>query len=154
MSALALSTDVPVDVDVDANANATIDTSSQSDNAVTAAPQSTDASAFAPTTDSPAPESTPSIESEAIMSEHTYQYTVKMTCGGCSSAIERALGKAQREGAGIDSFTVSLDTQSVDVKGSILQADLTARIAKTGKKAEEEVTEPLASVVPPSSGPY
>lgn len=78
-----------------------------------------------------------------------------MTCGGCSGAIERVLAKAQREGAstplpprplrklasslsrtgaGVDSYTVSLEAQSVDVNGTIAFDELTRRIEKTGKQ--------------------
>ncbi|KAI5123357.1 hypothetical protein M0805_001778 [Coniferiporia weirii] len=87
------------------------------------------------------PESAESVEvsePEPTMSENTYVYKVQMNCGGCSGAIERALGKAQNNGAGISSYTVSLENQTVEVKGGIAQADLTATIAKTGKKILEE----------------
>ena len=36
-------------------------------------------------------------------------------------------------GAGVEDFTVTLETQEVVVRGSIPFDDLTARIAKTGK---------------------
>ena len=57
-----------------------------------------------------------------------------MTCGGCSGAVTKALTKAQKDGAGIDNFSVDLPSQIVEVTGDISQADLTAKIAKTGKQ--------------------
>ncbi|KAH8116950.1 hypothetical protein DFH11DRAFT_1741821 [Phellopilus nigrolimitatus] len=83
------------------------------------------------------PQSNATPSNEVTMSEHVYKYKVKMTCGGCSGAIERVLAKAQREGAGVDSYTVSLDAQSVDVKGAIAFDELTRRIEKTGKQILE-----------------
>ena len=57
-----------------------------------------------------------------------------MTCGGCSGAVTRVLQRAQDKGEGVESFTVSLEDQSVEVHGPIEFDDLTNRIAKTGKK--------------------
>ncbi|TRM63679.1 hypothetical protein BD626DRAFT_495054 [Schizophyllum amplum] len=66
------------------------------------------------------------------MAEHTYKFDVKMTCGGCSSAITRVLEKAK--GNGVDDFTVTLDTQEVIVKGTMPYDDVLAKIKKTGKE--------------------
>lgn len=57
-----------------------------------------------------------------------------MTCGGCSGAITRVLTKAKDTGAGVNSFNVSLENQSVEVRGPIAFDDLTSKIEKTGKK--------------------
>ncbi|KAJ8589570.1 hypothetical protein M405DRAFT_817718 [Rhizopogon salebrosus TDB-379] len=65
--------------------------------------------------------------------EHKYQLNVKMSCGGCSGAVTRVLNKAQ-EGGSVSSFNVSLETQLVDVTGSIKEEDLVEKIKKTGKE--------------------
>lgn len=70
----------------------------------------------------------------ASMQSNTYKYKVQMTCGGCSGAVTRVLQRAQDKGEGVESFTVSLEDQSVVVHGPIEFEDLTNRIAKTGKK--------------------
>ncbi|EKM55585.1 uncharacterized protein PHACADRAFT_256312 [Phanerochaete carnosa HHB-10118-sp] len=70
------------------------------------------------------------------MSEHTYKFDVKMTCGGCSGAIERVLKKTE----GIDSFDVSLEKQEVIVKGSIEYDALLEKIKKTGKEVRSGQT--------------
>ncbi|OJA10569.1 hypothetical protein AZE42_03145 [Rhizopogon vesiculosus] len=66
-------------------------------------------------------------------SEHKYQLNVKMSCGGCSGAVTRVLNKAQQEGS-VSSFEVSLEKQLVDVRGSIKEEELVAKIKKTGKE--------------------
>ncbi|KAL1408306.1 Cytosolic copper metallochaperone [Vanrija albida] len=57
-----------------------------------------------------------------------YNYTVKMTCGGCSGAIDRVLKKNIEAPNG---YTVSLETQKT----------ITEKIAKTGKEiiSKEEI---------------
>ncbi|KAI0748210.1 copper chaperone taha [Daedaleopsis nitida] len=64
------------------------------------------------------------------MSEHTYKFNVKMTCGGCSGAVDRVLKKTE----GVSSYDISLEKQEVVVKGTIPYEDLHAKIAKTGKQ--------------------
>ncbi|KAL5529615.1 hypothetical protein ACEPAG_5600 [Sanghuangporus baumii] len=76
--------------------------------------------------------------SNSTMAEHFYRYKVQMTCGGCSGAVTRVLTKAKESGAGVNSFTVSLENQSVEVHGPIDFDNLTARIEKTGKKILEK----------------
>jgi len=66
--------------------------------------------------------------------EHTYKFDVKMTCGGCSGAVTRALKKAQDNGAGISSYDVILDKQEVIVKGTAPYDDVLGLISKTGKE--------------------
>ncbi|KAF8474515.1 hypothetical protein DFH94DRAFT_762895 [Russula ochroleuca] len=66
--------------------------------------------------------------------EQTYKFDVKMTCGGCSGAVTRALQKAQANGPGISSYDVNLDKQEVVVNGSIPYDDVLAVIKKTGKE--------------------
>ncbi|KAI0000181.1 hypothetical protein BJV74DRAFT_822078 [Russula compacta] len=66
--------------------------------------------------------------------EHTYKFDVKMTCGGCTGAVTRALDKAKTNGLGISSFEVKLETQEVQVNGTVPYDDVLAVIKKTGKE--------------------
>ncbi|KZS99836.1 copper ion chaperone, partial [Laetiporus sulphureus 93-53] len=61
---------------------------------------------------------------------HTYKFDVKMTCSGCSDAIEHALKKAQAD----DSYNVSLEKQEVIVKGSIPYDTLLEKTKKMDKE--------------------
>ncbi|KAI1616370.1 heavy metal-associated domain-containing protein [Exophiala viscosa] len=65
------------------------------------------------------------------MSEHHYKFNVKMTCGGCSGAVERVLKKLD----GVKEFNVSLDTQTADVTAvdSLSYEAVLEKIKKTGK---------------------
>ncbi|GAA5999479.1 hypothetical protein JCM5350_006657 [Sporobolomyces pararoseus] len=63
----------------------------------------------------------------------TYKFNVKMTCEGCSGAIDRVLKKTD----GINSYEVSLDTQEVIVRTrEISYEDVLAKIKKTGKEVK------------------
>ncbi|KAI0341559.1 copper chaperone taha [Trametopsis cervina] len=64
------------------------------------------------------------------MSEHKYKFDVKMTCSGCTGAVERVLKKAE----GVSSYDVSLERQEVLVTGSIPYDTLLEKIKKTGKE--------------------
>ncbi|GAA5820240.1 hypothetical protein JCM11251_005539 [Rhodosporidiobolus azoricus] len=64
------------------------------------------------------------------MADNTYKFNVKMTCSGCSGAVDRVLKKTE----GVSSHTISLDTQTVLVHASIPYDDVLARIKKTGKE--------------------
>ncbi|EJD54263.1 copper chaperone taha [Auricularia subglabra TFB-10046 SS5] len=64
------------------------------------------------------------------MSSHTYKFNVKMTCGGCSGAVTRALQKTE----GVDSFDVSLEKQEVVVNTGLPYDAVLERIKKTGKE--------------------
>jgi len=66
------------------------------------------------------------------MSEHTYKFNVSMSCGGCSGAVNRVLGKLE----GVKSYEVSLDTQTATVvaEPSLEYDTVLKTIAKTGKK--------------------
>ncbi|CCM02379.1 uncharacterized protein FIBRA_04474 [Fibroporia radiculosa] len=70
--------------------------------------------------------------------EHTYKFDVKMTCGGCSGAVERALKKAEADG--VTSYDVSLEKQEVVVKGTIAYDALLEKIKKTGKEVRSGTT--------------
>ncbi|KAI0703624.1 hypothetical protein BC835DRAFT_1303149 [Cytidiella melzeri] len=90
----------------------------------------------------------PKITSKTF-SEHKYKFDVKMTCGGCSSAVERVLKKTEGwfdisfrtavkssafVATGVTDFTVDLEKQEVLVAGSIEYDDLLQKIKKTGKE--------------------
>ncbi|EXJ59238.1 hypothetical protein A1O7_06670 [Cladophialophora yegresii CBS 114405] len=66
------------------------------------------------------------------MAEHHYKFNVKMTCGGCSGAVERVLKKLD----GVKEFNVSLDTQTADVttEDSVSYETVLEKIKKTGKQ--------------------
>ncbi|GJE86899.1 heavy-metal-associated domain-containing protein [Phanerochaete sordida] len=70
------------------------------------------------------------------MADHSYKFDVKMTCGGCSGAIERVLKKTE----GVSSYDVSLEKQEVLVKGTIGYDELLEKIKKTGKEVRSGET--------------
>ncbi|WRT69486.1 uncharacterized protein IL334_006472 [Kwoniella shivajii] len=61
-----------------------------------------------------------------------YSYNVKMTCTGCSGAVNRVLGKNIQFP---NAYHISLPTQQVLIWGPSLPPfeEVTAKIAKTGK---------------------
>ncbi|KAI1005524.1 hypothetical protein K3495_g2700 [Podosphaera aphanis] len=63
---------------------------------------------------------------------HIYKFNVQMSCGGCSGAITRVLEKLE----GVESFDVSLDSQTATVTASdsLSYDTVLATIKKTGKK--------------------
>ncbi|PWO00658.1 heavy metal transport/detoxification protein [Tilletiopsis washingtonensis] len=67
------------------------------------------------------------------MAEHEYRFEVVMTCGGCSGAVSRVLGKLD----GVSSFDVSLETQTVVVKGTAPYETVLEKIKKTGKEVKK-----------------
>ncbi|TAQ85080.1 hypothetical protein B7494_g6603 [Chlorociboria aeruginascens] len=77
----------------------------------------------------PAPEATPVTDGAE---DHTYKFNVSMSCGGCSGAVNRVLGKLE----GVKSYDVSLDTQTATVvASSALDYETVLKtIKKTGKK--------------------
>jgi len=71
------------------------------------------------------------------MSSVTYEFDVKMTCGGCSGAVTRALGKAE----GLEKFEVSLENQTVIVHPTTATYDeVLEKIKKTGKEVRSGKT--------------
>ncbi|KAE8448968.1 hypothetical protein EG329_008764 [Mollisiaceae sp. DMI_Dod_QoI] len=67
-----------------------------------------------------------------MSAEHTYKFNVSMSCGGCSGAVNRVLGKLD----GVKSYDVSLDTQTATVVAApeLSYDTVLATIKKTGKK--------------------
>jgi copper chaperone len=92
------------------------------------------------------------------MSTHTYKFNIGMSCGGCSGAVERVLKKLDGElsplpppphgsqprmpeancTAGVESYTVSLETQTAEVIAaeSLDYDTVLEKIKKTGKKVK------------------
>ncbi|KAI9356319.1 putative ATX1-antioxidant protein and metal homeostasis factor [Zopfochytrium polystomum] len=67
------------------------------------------------------------------MTENTYNFKVGMTCSGCSGAVNRILSKT----AGVETFDISLEKQTVTVKSSSLTQDqVFEAIKKSGKPVE------------------
>ncbi|KAI2625356.1 hypothetical protein GGS26DRAFT_563758 [Hypomontagnella submonticulosa] len=64
--------------------------------------------------------------------EHTYKFNVSMSCGGCSGAVNRVLGKLE----GVESYEVSLEKQEalVVAKPGLDYETVLKTIKKTGKK--------------------
>ncbi|KAI1101166.1 hypothetical protein F4804DRAFT_316718 [Jackrogersella minutella] len=64
--------------------------------------------------------------------EHTYKFNVSMSCGGCSGAVNRVLGKLE----GVQSYEVSLEKQEalVIAKPDLDYETVLKTIKKTGKK--------------------
>ncbi|KAI1427493.1 iron copper transporter [Xylaria sp. FL1777] len=65
---------------------------------------------------------------------HTYKFRVAMSCGGCSGAINRVLGKLD----GVQSYDVSLEKQEAVIVASpgLDYETVLKTIKKTGKKVE------------------
>ncbi|KAJ8606798.1 hypothetical protein MRB53_040724 [Persea americana] len=83
------------------------------------------------------------------MADHEYEFNVKMTCGGCSGAVERVLKKLDGMlwalafrmllsdlRLGVKSFDVSLPEQTAKVTASpeLSYDSVLATIKKTGKQ--------------------
>ncbi|KAL2116450.1 hypothetical protein VTJ04DRAFT_8618 [Mycothermus thermophilus] len=68
----------------------------------------------------------------AAPAEHTYEFNVTMSCGGCSGAVERVLKKLE----GVKSYDVSLEKQTATVVAAdtLSYETVLKTIAKTGKK--------------------
>ncbi|KAG8944873.1 Cytosolic copper metallochaperone [Tulasnella sp. 424] len=72
---------------------------------------------------------------------HKYKFNVKMTCAGCSGAVNRALKKAQETNQGeIDDYSVDLATETVLVTGKMPYDDVLEKIKKTGKEVRSGET--------------
>ncbi|CAL5191118.1 unnamed protein product [Lathyrus oleraceus] len=66
------------------------------------------------------------------MSSETVVLKVKMSCTGCSGAVNRVLEKMQ----GVESFEIDMKEQKVTVKGNVKPQDVFETVSKTGKKTE------------------
>ncbi|KAF8418585.1 hypothetical protein EV426DRAFT_707712 [Tirmania nivea] len=66
------------------------------------------------------------------MSDHHYEFNVKMTCGGCSGAIDRVLKKTD----GVKEINIDLEEQTVKVTTApeCSYDTVYEKIHKTGKE--------------------
>ncbi|EPQ31173.1 uncharacterized protein PFL1_01361 [Pseudozyma flocculosa PF-1] len=67
-----------------------------------------------------------------MSARHEYRFEVVMTCSGCSGAVTRVLSKLD----GVDEFDVSLEKQTVVVKGTAPYETVLEKIKKTGKEVK------------------
>ncbi|KAI4186975.1 MAG: hypothetical protein LQ346_005581 [Caloplaca aetnensis] len=67
----------------------------------------------------------------AAAAAHHYHFEVEMTCGGCSGAVNRVLGKME----GIQKYTADHNTKMVDVYADegVAYETVLEKIKKTGK---------------------
>ncbi|CUS07103.1 unnamed protein product [Tuber aestivum] len=67
------------------------------------------------------------------------QFSVTMTCGGCSGAVDRSLKKLE----GVEDLKIDLGAQTVKVttNDSLKYEDVLEQIKKTGKKVTEGFVE-------------
>ncbi|XP_071487255.1 copper transport protein ATOX1-like [Diadema antillarum] len=66
------------------------------------------------------------------MAAQKYEFKVEMTCGGCSSAVERVLGRME----GIQDKKIDLEKQRVIVETTLPSDEVLAALKKTGKATE------------------
>lgn len=64
------------------------------------------------------------------MTSH-YQFEVKMSCEGCSNAIERVLKRLEPD---VSKTDISLERQTVDVYTTLPYETILQKIKKTGKE--------------------
>ncbi|KAL1489717.1 hypothetical protein ABEB36_013653 [Hypothenemus hampei] len=62
-----------------------------------------------------------------------HKYRVKMTCEGCSGAVEKVLNKHKDK---IETFNVNLAEQQVKVRTNLPADEVLEIIKKTGKETE------------------
>ncbi|TVY85092.1 Metal homeostasis factor ATX1, partial [Lachnellula suecica] len=82
----------------------------------------------------------PATMAEAVSSlpggEHTYKFNVAMSCGGCSGAVNRVLGKLE----GVKSHDVTLEPQqwnvSVVAEPGLKYGKVLKKIANTRKEVK------------------
>ncbi|KAJ2551450.1 Cytosolic copper metallochaperone [Coemansia sp. RSA 1933] len=75
----------------------------------------------------------------------TYYFNVKMSCGGCSGAVDRALKAKADE---FESYKVSLEDQIVEVTaGDDDYEAVKAAIKKTGKETNDATEEEIKQYV-------
>jgi len=58
-----------------------------------------------------------------------YEFTVEMTCGGCSGAVTRVLNKKE----GVVKFDIDLEGKKVFVETDLSSDDILETLKKTGK---------------------
>ncbi|XP_019647395.1 PREDICTED: copper transport protein ATOX1-like [Branchiostoma belcheri] len=63
------------------------------------------------------------------MATQTHEFTVEMTCGGCSGAVSRVLTKKE----GVEKFDIDLEGKKVFVTSSLSSEEILETLKKTGK---------------------
>ncbi|XP_078602737.1 copper transport protein ATOX1-like [Branchiostoma floridae x Branchiostoma japonicum] len=63
------------------------------------------------------------------MATQTHEFTVEMTCEGCSGAVTRVLTKKE----GVDNFDIDLPGKKVFVTSSLSSDEILETLKKTGK---------------------
>ncbi|XP_044018572.1 copper transport protein ATOX1 [Aphidius gifuensis] len=63
------------------------------------------------------------------MPSQVYEFNVEMTCGGCSGAVERVLGKKD----GVEDIKIDLPAKKVFVTSTLPSSEILECIKKTGK---------------------
>ncbi|XP_035213869.1 copper transport protein ATOX1-like [Stegodyphus dumicola] len=66
------------------------------------------------------------------MAAQVHEFSVEMTCEGCSGAVSRVLGKLK--GSGVDDFSIDLGNKKVLVTSSLPAETLMETLKKTGKE--------------------
>jgi len=69
------------------------------------------------------------LSSQTNMASVTREYTVEMTCGGCSKAVNGVLTRT----AGVSKVDIDLPTKKVVVEGTASQESIEGALKKTGK---------------------
>lgn len=65
--------------------------------------------------------------------QNHYQFSVVMSCSGCSNAVNKALSRLEPDVSRID---ISLDAQTVDVYSTLPYETILEKIKKTGKEVK------------------
>lgn len=66
------------------------------------------------------------------MASKTYEYTLEMTCEGCSNAAKRVLGKL---GDAVQDLNIDLENKKVFVTTTLSSEEILEALKKTGKAA-------------------
>ncbi|XP_076065393.1 antioxidant 1 copper chaperone [Oratosquilla oratoria] len=64
------------------------------------------------------------------MAAKVHDFTVEMTCEGCSGAVKRVLGKLGDKVTNVD---IDMELKKVSVTSSLTSDELTETLKKTGK---------------------
>ncbi|GFQ98984.1 HMA domain-containing protein [Trichonephila clavipes] len=62
----------------------------------------------------------------------THEFTIEMTCEGCSGAVNRILERLK--GSGVDDFSIDLGNKKVTVTSSLPAETLLETLKKCGKE--------------------
>ncbi|OMH80924.1 Metal homeostasis factor ATX1 [Zancudomyces culisetae] len=65
--------------------------------------------------------------------ENEYKYKVKMTCSGCSGAVNRVLSRLPQ----VHNIDIDMENQIVTVKTTLSKEEIFQVISKTGKETTQ-----------------